>query len=550
VNSKQLLKYVPDFKIVLAAVLYFFSAQLGYFLSFSGSSSLPVWPPSGVAFALIILLGRSSWPGIAIGALISNLMGTWSSGTSTPYTLVLITSLITLGQTLEALIGNYLVKMWIKDDYPFGRANETFRFLFVALLMSLVGIWVSMFGLFFNNVISSDLLVVSAIRFWVSHVAGILLFTPFILCLVRKRETGFQPEKLIEGSIFVVCMVAIYALIQLGYFNGTLINSLPYLLIPFLLWLTFRFDLLAGISVALLASLVAIYYTTKNQGPFIQLNPDDSILLLQIFIGVISISTIVLSATVAERAEAQNKLEQFNLNLETMVQERTQELRKRNTELDNFVYSVSHDLRAPIASVLGLLNLARKDNDSTMKDVYLDKITNSALQQDSFIREILDQSRNSRLEVNRDEILFETLIDETFNQLKFATATGTVVEKVVKVKQDGSFYSDRWRLKVILNNLISNSIRYRNGHDPVIKVNVNITDHKAVVEIEDNGRGIPKEHIAKVYQMFYRATDDGAGSGLGLYIVKETMDKLHGQIIIESEEGRGTIVKLEIPELT
>ncbi|MBP9926691.1 MAG: MASE1 domain-containing protein, partial [Cyclobacteriaceae bacterium] len=169
-NSKQLLKYVPDFKIVLAAVLYFFSAQLGYFLSFSGSSSLPVWPPSGVAFALIILLGRSSWPGIAIGALISNLMGTWSSGTSTPYTLVLITSLITLGQTLEALIGNYLVKMWIKDDYPFGRANETFRFLFVALLMSLVGIWVSMFGLFFNNVISSDLLVVSAIRFWVSHV--------------------------------------------------------------------------------------------------------------------------------------------------------------------------------------------------------------------------------------------------------------------------------------------------------------------------------------------------------------------------------------------
>ncbi|MBK8293030.1 MAG: HAMP domain-containing histidine kinase [Flammeovirgaceae bacterium] len=345
-------------------------------------------------------------------------------------------------------------------------------------------------------------------------------------------------------------MVAIYAFIQVGYFNGALINSLPYLLIPFLLWLTFRFDLLAGISVALLASLVAIYYTTKNQGPFIQLNPDDSILLLQIFIGVISISTIVVSATVAERAEAQNKLEQFNLNLETMVQERTQELRKRNTELDNFVYSVSHDLRAPIASVLGLLNLARKDNDSTMKDVYLDKITNSALQQDSFIREILDQSRNSRLEVKKDEILFEPLIDETFNQLKFATATGTVVEKVISVNQDGSFYSDRWRLKVILNNIISNSIRYRNGHDPVIKVNVNIADHKAVVEISDNGRGIPKEHISKIYQMFYRATDDGAGSGLGLYIVKETMDKLHGQIKIESEEGRGTIVKLEIPELT
>lgn len=549
-NNKLLLKYTPDFKIVLGAVLYFFSAQLGYFLAFSDSSSLPVWPPSGVAFALIILLGRSSWPGIAIGALISNLMGAWNNETLTPYTLVLITSLITLGQTLEILIGNYLVKIWIKDDYPFNSTKDTFRFLFVVLLMSLAGAGICMYGLFFSIPSGSYLLAIDGFRIWVSHVVGILLFTPFILAAVKKRELGFHSENLLEGSIFVVCMVGIYSLIQLGYFNGTLINSLPFLLIPFLLWLAFRFDLLAGISVALFASLFAIYYTTKNQGPFIQINTNNSILLLQIFIGVISVSTIVLSATVAERSEAQNKLKQFNLNLETMVEERTRELRKRNTELDNFVYSVSHDLRAPIASVLGLLNLARKDKDPAMKDVYLDKITNSALQQDSFIREILDQSRNSRLEVKKDEILFEPLIDETFNQLKFATATGTVVEKVVNVKQDGSFYSDRWRLKVILNNIISNSIRYRNGHDPVINVSVNIADHKAIVEITDNGRGIPKEHISKIYQMFYRATDDGAGSGLGLYIVKETMDKLKGQIKIESEEGRGTIVKLEIPELS
>lgn len=536
-NNKLLLKYTPDFKIVLGAVLYFFSAQLGYFLAFSDSSSLPVWPPSGVAFALIILLGRSSWPGIAIGALISNLMGAWNNETLTPYTLVLITSLITLGQTLEILIGNYLVKIWIKDDYPFNSTKDTFRFLFVVLLMSLAGAGICMYGLFFSIPSGSYLLAIDGFRIWVSHVVGILLFTPFILAAVKKRELGFHSENLLEGSIFVVCMVGIYSLIQLGYFNGTLINSLPFLLIPFLLWLAFRFDLLAGISVALFASLFAIYYTTKNQGPFIQINTNNSILLLQIFIGVISVSTIVLSATVAERSEAQNKLKQFNLNLETMVEERTRELRKRNTELDNFVYSVSHDLRAPIASVLGLLNLARKDKDPAMKDVYLDKITNSALQQDSFIREILDQSRNSRLEVKKDEILFEPLIDETFNQLKFATATGTVVEKVVNVKQDGSFYSDRWRLKVILNNIISNSIRYRNGHDPVINVSVNIADHKAIVEITDNGRGIPKEHISKIYQMFYRATDDGAGSGLGLYIVKETMDILKDRSKLNPRKG-------------
>ena len=184
-----------------------------------------------------------------------------------------------------------------------------------------------------------------------------------------------------------------------------------------------------------------------------------------------------------------------------------------------------------------------------MKDTYLEKIHHSALQQDNFIREILDQSRNSRLDINREEIFFEPLIDETFNQLKFATSTGRSVEKIIEVRQTAPFYSDRWRLKVILNNIISNSIRYRNGKDPVIKVQVEIDGGRARLAVEDNGKGIEKEHIDKVYRMFYRATDDGAGSGLGLYIVKEAIDKLNGSIAIESEVGKGTTVRFEIPEI-
>jgi signal transduction histidine kinase len=567
---KPVLQYMPDFKIVLAVLLYFLSARLGYFLAFPETTALPAWPPSGVAFALIILLGRAAWPGIAIGALIANLMAYWNNQMLSQQTLIYISSLVAFGQTLEVLIGNFLVKVWIKTDYPFKSAKDSFRFLFVVLFMCLSGAWIGTFSLYFNGVISYEAIAQSGFRWWVGNVVGILLFAPFILAAAQIRKIGFHSQRVIEGGAFALCMIGIYLLIQLGYFNATLINSLPFLLIPFLLWLAFRFELLASLTVALVAALLAIYFTIHNQGPFIQTNANDSLLLLQIFICVISISTLVLSATVSERLEAQHKLKLFNGNLETRVQERTQalndeiitrkkaedkllqtnqELSKRNTELDNFVYSVSHDLRAPIASVLGLINLARNDKDQAMKNVYLEKINNSALQQDNFIREILDQSRNSRLEVKKDEILFEPLIDETFNQLKFATATGMAVEKIVQVRQEGSFYSDRWRLKVILNNIISNSIRYRNGHDPIIKVNVEISNHRAVVEIEDNGRGIPKEHLNKVYQMFYRATDDGAGSGLGLYIVKETMDKLQGLIKIESEVGKGTKVKLEIPEL-
>ncbi len=569
-NIKLPLKYNLDFKIVLTALLYYLAAQLGYFLAFQDTTALPAWPPSGIAFALIILLGRSSWPGITIGAMIANLMAFWNNQALPQHTLIAVSSFIAIGQTLETLAGNYLVKMWIKDDYPFRSAKNTFRFLFVALFMSLIGAWIGTFGLYFNQVIPSDILIKSGFTWWVGNVVGILLFTPFILAVAQKRKFTFQSEKLIEAGIFMACVIGIYFLLRLDFFNSTLIDSLPYLLIPFLLWLAFRFSLMAAITGALMASLISIYFTIHNSGPFIQTNANDSMLLLQIFIGVISISTIVLSSTVTERSEAQNELKLFNSNLEAMVQERTKalndeintrieaedklintnkELSKRNTELDNFVYSVSHDLRAPIASVLGLINLAKKDKDMAMKNVYLEKINNSALQQDNFIREILDQSRNSRLEIKKEEILFQPLIDETFNQLKFATSTGGEVERIITVSQTGVFYSDRWRLKVILNNIISNSIRYRNGRDPVIKVNVEIADKRAIVQIEDNGRGISKDHINNVCQMFYRATDDGAGSGLGLYIVKETMDKLNGSINIESEEGKGTKVKLEIPEL-
>jgi signal transduction histidine kinase len=543
---------------------------LGHNLAFPETNSLPTWPPSGVAFALIILLGRSSWPGITIGALIGNLLAYWNHQELSTQSIIALSALISLAQTAEALVGNFLVKVWIKDDYPFNRTKDTFSFLFVTMFISLIGAGIDTFALYINNVVTDESLFQTALHGWAGNAVGILLFTPFILALAQFRSIDFNPKKLIEGGVFIASVCALYILVRFGYFNETWINSLPYLLIPFLLWMAFRFNLLAAISVALAASLISIYFTIQNIGPFIQSTVIDSMLLLQLFIGVISISTIVLSSTVSERSKAENELKLFNQNLENMVQERTRalneeintrkttenelvqtnkELSKRNTELDNFVYSVSHDLRAPIASVLGLINLARSDKDQSMKRVYLDKIYSSALQQDAFIKEILDQSRNSRLEVKKEEIQFEPLIEETFNQLKFATATGTAVEKIVTVKQSEAFYSDRWRLKVILNNIISNSIRYRNGRDPVIKVDVEIDNHKAIVEIQDNGRGIPKEHIDKVCQMFYRATDEGAGSGLGLYIVKETIQKLHGDIQIESMEGKGTRIKLEIPEM-
>jgi len=292
-------------------------------------------------------------------------------------------------------------------------------------------------------------------------------------------------------------------------------------------------------------------------------------LLLQAFVGVIAISTLILAATVKERNNIQNQLKNFNVDLESKVTKRTQalneeiqirtkaedklkvsnrKLRKTNTELDNFVYSVSHDLRAPIASTLGLINLAKKDLTPQMTIQYLEMIENSAIQQDKFIKKILDQSRNSRLEIRKEEIAFEHLIEEIFGQLKFMDLKEEIT-KNINISQDQIFYSDPWRLKVIFNNLLSNSIRHRNGAPPKISIDIQVINNEAHISIKDNGKGIPKKHMRHVFKMFYRATDQNAGSGLGLYIVKETVDKLNGSIKLSSEEGNGTAVDLIIPSL-
>ena len=569
-QSKLTLKYDLDLRIILFAVLYYIAARLGYFLSFQDSTALPAWPPSGIAFALILLMGRVTWPGITIGALIANVMAYWNTGELPAQTVISVSSCIAIGHTMEALLGNFLVKRWIKDTYPFRNARNAFRFLFVTLIMAAVGAGIGGFSLLLFGLIQQTQMLQLFLSWWVGSVVGILLFTPFMLALVRGQRITFNLEKGIEISVFLLGIAGIYMLLQLDYMAETIGRALPFLILPFLLWLAFRFDLIIAITGVLMAALFSIYLTINHTGPFVLEESFHSMLLLQIFIGVISISTIILSATVRERLTIQRELQSFNSNLETIVLDRTKELNeeirtrrmaeeklrktnhelsKRNAELDNFVYSVSHDLRAPIASVLGLINLARKDRDSKMKDTYLDMIHGSALQQDHFIKEILDQSRNSRLDVRREEVFFEPLINETFNHLMLADSREKV-ERMISVEQEKPFYSDNWRLKVILSNLISNSIRYRNGKDPVIKVKVRVGDEKARVSIEDNGKGIAKEHLSKVFKMFYRATDDGHGSGLGLYIVKEAVEKLNGSIKINSKIGEGTTVNLEIPVMT
>jgi signal transduction histidine kinase len=568
--EKRMIRSV-DFRILLVAVLYYLSAEIGFFLALENHNALPFWPPAGVALALVVLFGRKVWPGIAIGSLVIIVKSPWFGSIDSVQMVMTVVAIITTARVLEPLAGEFLFKRLVKESYPFTKAIYAFHFVLIAFLISWISTGGNLLALSLSGVIPTEDMLSITFAYWIRNVAGILLFSPLLLSLPGISLKKPNIAKIGEIAIFLLGCAGVFFLLRIEAFQYISSFAMAFVAIPFLLWLAFRFKSVVAILGYMAVAMVAIYLTSHGYGPFyMQELTSDTVLLLQIYLFVISISTLVLASAVEERQQAKEDLKKFNENLEAIVQDRTRaleeeiqnrreaqqklqltndELLKRNTELDNFVYSVSHDLRAPIASILGLINLAKSDKKQNLQHL-LELMERSAQKQDYFIREILDQSRNARLDVKREPILFKPLIEEAFEQLDYSNLNGKRVEKIITVDQDEPFYCDKWRLKVILNNVISNSIRYKNGKEPVVKVNAKIDRQRVRLSIEDNGTGIEKKHLTNLGKMFYRATDEGAGSGLGLYIVKETIQKLQGSMAIKSERGQGTRVEFEIPEVT
>jgi PAS domain S-box-containing protein len=220
---------------------------------------------------------------------------------------------------------------------------------------------------------------------------------------------------------------------------------------------------------------------------------------------------------------------------------------KTNKELDRFVYSASHDLKAPLSSLLGLINVIELDNPSNLH-MYLDKMRVSIHKLDAFIKEIIDYSYNSSKKAVNEEVNLKELFDESYEQYKYLS-NATKINLITDWNQKKPVFSDPRRIKIILNNLVSNAIMYSNPEvdEPYIKVSTETVDNHCVLTIEDNGIGIGSEHLNKIFEMFYRGTDISGGSGLGLYIVKETIAKLQGNISVNSEKNKGTTFKITLP---
>jgi PAS domain S-box-containing protein len=231
------------------------------------------------------------------------------------------------------------------------------------------------------------------------------------------------------------------------------------------------------------------------------------------------------------------------------VTRKNEELRKINAELDNFVYSISHDLRSPLLSIKGIVSLithSSEIDDKTRK--YLEMVDGSATRLDGTIQEILEYSRNSRLEISHEEFDVVNMVTQSYNDLQYS-AQGNI-RLLLDVQTNPLIYSDKSRIGVLLKNVIGNAIKYRRKDiDSFVKFSVKRGDGNIIMKISDNGEGIDAQHLDKIFTMFYRGTTSSIGTGLGLYICKEIANKLNGDLNVESILGEGTTMTITIPEL-
>ena len=347
--SDLLLKRVGG--IIILAIAYYGMAEIARHLASTPQSVTPVWPPDGVAVGAVLLFGNWIGYGVFLGSFLANF---WAFQDSTSFLSLIISILpvlgIAIGTTLGTLLGAFLLRKATKHRYPLKRVNDVFIFLIIA---GMVGPVINAtFGV--TSLGLSGKLPWSAygsvwLTWWISNVSGIFIVTPVILSwgqLRQKLEVNINPLKfwlileslLLLGLIFFVGKVAFAE----GY-------HLEYMLIPILLWSALRLGQPSATLLNFIVAAIAIVATVNGKGSFFYQDLNQSLLQLQSFIGVITLTILVLTATIAERTQVETKLRlafaelaRTNENLEVRVQERTEELNEKNLVLNQTLEALKH----------------------------------------------------------------------------------------------------------------------------------------------------------------------------------------------------------------
>ena len=507
--------------LLALAGVYLVVGKLGLSLASAHPSASPVWPPSGIAIAAVLLLGPRVWPGIFAGALLVNLGAAGGVAASLG---------IATGNTLEALVGGWLVTRFARGAEAFEHPRDVFRYVvFAGLFATALGATAGMSSLALAGLADWSQYGQLWLTWWLGDAGGTLVVAPALICWIRGEPFTCGRAQLVEAIAFLS------VLFGMGIFAfGFTTDPLRFLCLPLVIWAAFRFGQRGTAVAVLILSACAVWGTLRNIGGLPSGDENRALLLLQVFMGVISVTGLTLAAVVAERRQALEALEW-----------QARELERSNAELASFAHVVSHDLKAPLRGIESLAAWIVEDNKDLLAEESAEQLR-------------LLEGRTKRMGKLIDGVLAYSRVART-RRVPERVDAGAVVAEVVDslgptgltIRVEGALPGvryDRTQLAQVFQNLIVNAVQHmgRDGGE----IAVFCLDRHEVFEfaVRDDGVGIEEVHAERIFRMFQALQPERETAGVGLSIVKKIVEAHGGAIRVEPTPGGGATFRFSVPK--
>ena len=291
----------------------------------------------------------------------------------------------------------------------------------------------------------------------------------------------------------------------------------------------------------------------------VKINPDPIRILLTGYSDIASVIDAINKGEVYRFIDKPWNIEQIKNSIKNAadiyfmraeLKDKTLKIKKLHSEMNQFVYSLSHELRGPLMSISGVSKLAKLEIEDPNILEYFELIDSATFKLDDFIYKMLDFYRSTKIDNKISEINFAEIVEQQMDayRSKFDLSD---FEISVNINQETIFFSDNSKIRVILNNLFSNSVQFQKREDSEkrILISIKVEEAIATIMVQDNGIGIDEKYQNEVFNLFTRATQKNVGTGLGLYMVKEAVEQMGGKIELDSVFSEGTTIKIELPSM-
>ena len=507
------------------ALVYFVAGKLALKLAFLHASASPVWPPTGIALAALLLLGYRVWPAIFIGAFLVNATTVGSIATSLG---------IATGNTLEALCGAWLVNHFAGGLHVFDRPQNVFKFAGAAILSTVVSPTFGLTSLALGGFADWANYGTIWMTWWLGDFAGALVVAPLILLWSTAPPRRWTRRDAIEVGVLLFLLFALTETVFGGWISVSARNyPISFICGPIVIWTAFRFTQRETATGIFLLSVIAIWGTLHGFGPFSMQTENQSLITLQAWTAVLTITAMALSSAMAEHRRAQATLEQQKSAVEAA-----------NRTKDNFLAMLTHELRTPLTPVLAALDMLEREPGSSQdaKSALAMARRNVELE-GQLIDDLLDLTRiaKHKLQLKFDSLDAHEIIANVAEICR-AEADARQLHLQLHLRAGAHYVSaDTAKFQQIIWNLLKNAIKFTPAHGDITISSTNPEPQLLAISVRDTGVGIDSEIMELIFNPFEQGERSFqqryGGLGLGLAISK-SLAQAHGGTLTAKSEGR------------